>query len=161
MKKQLFMFLLLSGLTMLMLGCNPDVDPVISETETPTPDPDLDPVPGNKLRITIGSVSFTGTLADNATATAFKALLPMTVSMREMNGNEKYYYLPDNLPTAASNPGTIQVGDLMLYGSDCVVLFYETFQTSYSYTRLGSLDNPSELAASLGSGSVNVTFELI
>ena len=85
----------------------------------------------------------------------------MTVSMREMNGNEKYYYLPDNLPTAASNPGTIQVGDLMLYGSDCVVLFYETFQTSYSYTRLGRLDNPSELAASLGSGSVNVTFELI
>ena len=55
----------------------------------------------------------------------------------------------------------IQVGDLMLYGSDCVVLFYETFQTSYSYTRLGSLDNPSELAASLGSGNVSVTFELI
>ena len=101
MKKQLFMFLLLSGLTMLMLGCSPDADPVISETETPTPDPDLDPVPDNKLRITIGSVSFTGTLADNATATAFKALLPMTVSMREMNGNEKYYYLPDNLPTTA------------------------------------------------------------
>lgn len=77
-----------------------------------------------------------------------------------MNGNEKYYYLPDNLPTSSSNPGRIQTGDLMLYGSSCVVLFYESFSTSYSYTRLGRVDNPSGLASALGSGSVTVSFEL-
>ena len=84
----------------------------------------------------------------------------MTVNMSEMNNNEKYYYLPENLPTASSNPGRIQTGDLMLYGSSCVVLFYKTFSTSYSYTRLGRVDNPVGLASALGSGNVTVTFEL-
>lgn len=112
------------------------------------------------LRISIGATSFNATLDDNATVAAFKALLPITVKMSELNGNEKYYYLPNNLPTASSNPDTIRTGDLMLYGSSCLVLFYETFSTSYSYTRLGRVDNPSGLASALGSGSVNVTFEL-
>lgn len=114
----------------------------------------------NQLKITVGTTSFTATLADNATAAAFKSRLPLTLNMSELNGNEKYYYLPESLPAAASNPGTIQAGDLMLYGSDCLVLFYETFRTSYSYTRIGRIDNPSGLAAALGGGSVSVTFSL-
>lgn len=114
----------------------------------------------NNLKISVGSSSFNVTLENNATVTAFKALLPMTVNMSEMNGNEKYYYLPENLPTASSNPGTIQTGDLMLYGSSCIVLFYKSFRTSYSYTRLGRVDNPSRLASALGSGNASVTFEL-
>lgn len=48
----------------------------------------------------------------------------------------------------------------MLYGSSRMLLFYETFSTSYSYTRLGRVDNPSGLAAVLGSGSITVIFEL-
>lgn len=119
---------------------------------------DNDPM-GNRLYIRVGPVAFTATLENNAAATAFKALLPITVNMSELNGNEKYYYLPGSLPSAASNPRTIRTGDLMLYGFDCLVLFYETFSTSYSYTRLGAVDNPSGLVSALGSGSVTVTFE--
>lgn len=114
----------------------------------------------NQLKITVGQASFTATFADNATAAAFKSRLPLTLNMSELNGNEKYFYLPESLPAAASNPGTIRAGDLMLYGSDCLVLFYETFRTSYSYTRIGRIDNPSGLAAALGRGSVSVTFSL-
>ncbi|MBC3787320.1 cyclophilin-like fold protein [Spirosoma utsteinense] len=115
---------------------------------------------GSRLRIKVGSTTFTATLLNKATVTAFKARLPLTVSMTELNGNEKYYNLPKDLPSSASNPGTIQTGDLTLYGSNTLVLFYKTFPTSYSYTRLGRVNNPSGLAAALGAGSVTVTFEL-
>ena len=111
------------------------------------------------LTLKIGTSTFTATLEDNATAHAFAALLPLTLSMHELNSNEKYAYLDQSLPTQASSPGMIQTGDLMLYGSSCVVLFYKTFSTSYSYTRIGRIDNPSGLAAAVGSGSVTVSFE--
>ena len=111
------------------------------------------------INIIIGSKAFTATLADSETGEAFAALLPLTVTMNELNGNEKYHYLSSSLPTAAYQPGTIHAGDLMLYGNNCVVLFYETFNTSYSYTRLGSIDDPSGLASALGSGNVSVRFE--
>ena len=111
------------------------------------------------INIIIGSKAFTATLADSETGEAFAALLPLTVTMNELNGNEKYHYLNSSLPTAAYQPGTIHAGDLMLYGNNCVVLFYETFSTSYSYTRLGAIDNPSGLASALGSGNVSVRFE--
>lgn len=114
----------------------------------------------NTMKITIGSTTYTATLASNQTATAFKALLPMTINMSELNNNEKYYRLPNTLPTNASNPGTIKNGDLMLYGSGTVVLFYKSFSTSYSYTRIGAIDNPSGLQNALGGGSVSVRFEI-
>src|SRR5688572_7081533 len=68
-----------------------------------------------QIKITIGSKTFNAALEDNATVRAFKALLPMKVNITELNGNEKYFPLSDNLPTNASNPGTIQTGDLMIY----------------------------------------------
>ena len=111
------------------------------------------------INIIIGSKAFSATLADSETGEAFAALLPLSVTMNELNGNEKYHYLNSSLPTAAYQPGTIHAGDLMLYGNNCVVLFYETFNTSYSYTRLGAIDNPSGLASALGSGNVSVRFE--
>ncbi len=113
-----------------------------------------------QLKITIGTTVFNAILYNNPTVTAFKARLPMTVNMRDLNDNEKYFDLPDNLPANASNPGTIQTGDLMLYGSNTLVLFYKSFPTSYSYTPLGRIGNASGLAHSLGSGSVTVTFAL-
>jgi hypothetical protein len=113
-----------------------------------------------KIKITIGEKVFTSTVQNNATAKAFKAKLPLTINMKELNGNEKYFDLPDNFPANASNPGNVQAGDLMLYGSNTLVLFYKTFSTSYSYTRIARVDNASGLATALGSGNVTVTFEL-
>ena len=33
----------------------------------------------------------------------------------------------------------------MLYNDNCIVLFYKSFDTEYSYTKLGHIDNLSEL----------------
>lgn len=116
---------------------------------------------GQQVRVLVGDKTFMATLADNETAVAFKALLPLTLNMTELNGNEKYNYLSTSLPRNASNPGTIHAGDIMLYGSSCVVLFYGTFNTSYSYTRIGAIDDPDGLSQALGAGDVVVTFELV
>ena len=34
----------------------------------------------------------------------------------------------------------------MLYGNNCLVLFYKSFSTEYSYTKIGYIENPSNLA---------------
>lgn len=111
------------------------------------------------MRISIGSAAFTAKFEDNAAARAFKALLPMTATMNDLNRNEKYCDLPQNLPTAASAPGTIRAGDIMLYGARTLVLFYKSFPTSYSYTRIGSVDDPDGLESALGAGNVRIAFE--
>lgn len=115
----------------------------------------------SKMRVVVGDRIFPATLADNNTAEDFKELLPLTINMNELNGNEKYYYMSSNLTVDASVPDMIRAGDIMLYGRNCLVLFYDTFNTSYSYTRIGSINDPTGLAEALGNGNVTVTFELI
>jgi flavodoxin len=110
------------------------------------------------INIQVGSKSFTVILYDNASTQALLAQMPLTLNMSELNGNEKYYYLIDNLPSNSQRVGSIRAGDLMLYGSDCLVLFYEGFSTSYSYTPLGYMEDDSGLAEALGQENVQVTF---
>jgi hypothetical protein len=111
------------------------------------------------MHVTVGAKVYATTLSDNATARAFAAMLPLTLYMTDVNANEKYYEFAKSLPANASNPGTIQAGDVMLYGSSGLVLFYKSFSTSYSYTRIGKIDDASGLAAALGAGNATVTFE--
>jgi len=113
----------------------------------------------SKMKITIGTAVFTATFYDNLSVNALKAMFPLTINMRELNNNEKYYDLPNNLPVNASIGGDIKVGDLTLYGNNTLVLFYKSFNTSYSYTKLGYVDNPTALATALGNGNVIVKFE--
>lgn len=111
-----------------------------------------------EIEITVNGRTFSATLYDNETAAAFKERLPLALDMSELNGNEKYYYLPQDLPTNSSRPSGIHIGDIMLYGNSCLVLFYEDFSTSYSYTPIGRIDDPDGLAAALGSGNVQIIF---
>ncbi len=108
--------------------------------------------------MTIGERRFAITLTDDAAARAFVARLPLTLDMAELNGNEKHVDLPMPLPGNATRPGTIRSGELMLYGSNTLVIFYSTFQSPYSYTRLGRVDDPSGLPDALGRGSARVVF---
>jgi len=108
--------------------------------------------------ITVGERRFAITLTDSAAARAFAAQLPLTLDMSELNGNEKHADLPEALPANASRPGTIHNGDLMLYGTNTLVVFYATFNSSYSYTRLGRVGDPADLPQALGRRGVRVVF---
>lgn len=113
-----------------------------------------------KIKITVGSKTFTATLENNASAKELVERMPFTVNMQELNGNEKYYQFPDSFPSEPHSFDTIKTGDLMLYQSDYLVVFYEDHTTTYDYTRLGVIDNADGLAEALGSGSAQVTFEV-
>ncbi len=73
--------------------------------------------------------------------------------------DEKYYNLNQSLPTDSTEIGSIKSGDIMLYGSNCVVLFYDSFQTQYSYTKIGFIENTYNLAEAVGNGNITITFE--
>ncbi|MDL2219345.1 hypothetical protein LJC04_03275 [Ruminococcaceae bacterium OttesenSCG-928-O06] len=110
--------------------------------------------------IAVEGRKFYAILQDNPAAHGFAGLLPLTVEMQDLNGNEKYHYLAGRLPTESEPVEMIRAGDLMLYGSDCLVLFYEDFATPYSYTRLGQVEDAAGLADALGLGSVTITFRI-
>jgi len=112
------------------------------------------------VSLTVGGQTFSASLEDNETTLAFSELLPLTLEMSELNGNEKFYYMDTSLPTNAENPGQINAGDLMLYGDNCIVLFFGSFSTSYSYTRLGSVTDADGLVDALDSGTVTITVAL-
>ena len=110
--------------------------------------------------IEINGQQFSVTLDDSPTAEAFRELVPATWEMEELHGNEKFIYLDGSLPSDSQPVGYIETGDLMLYGDNCVVLFYDSFSTSYGYTRIGWVDDPDELPEIVGSGDITASFGL-
>ncbi len=112
------------------------------------------------MQIVVGDRQFSITLESNDTVTALTGMLPLTLDMSELNGNEKYYYLDTALPSAPEKVGHINEGDIMLYGDSCLVVFYESFDTSYTYTKIGHIDDTSGLADTLGTGSISVSFQI-
>lgn len=113
-----------------------------------------------RIRLTVNGTDFTAAPADNDAARALLSRLPATWTMKELNGNEKYVYLSEGFPAGPKRPARIHAGDLMLYGTDCIVLFYRDFSTAFRYTPLGRIEDPAGLAQAAGRGAARVTAEL-
>lgn len=111
------------------------------------------------VTLTVGKKTFAAKFYNNETARALVKKMPMTLSMKELNGNEKYYYFNTELPMRETSPKKIQAGDIKLYGSDCLVTFYKTHTTSYQYTSVGYVENVSGFAKAVGDGNVKITFQ--
>lgn len=111
----------------------------------------------DKMYIEINGEKFTVNLEDNSTSSALINLLPLTISMNDLNGNEKYAYLAESLPTNTYSPKHIEAGDVMLFGDNCLVVFYKSFDTEYGYSKIGHIEGLSEM----GGGEVLVRFDLV
>lgn len=98
-----------------------------------------------EIKVIINNIEYNINLEDNETTKEFIKMLPQEYTMNELNGNEKYIYLDNSLPTDSYNPNQINKGDIMLFGNNCLVIFYKTFNTNYSYTKIGHIESLPDL----------------
>ena len=113
-----------------------------------------------KLNVEINGTIFTAALEDNAAVDAFVEMMseaPVVIQMRDYSGFEKVGPLGKSLP-ASNSQTTTQAGDIVLYNGNQIVIFYGS--NSWSYTRLGKIDDLTGWNAALGSGDVTVTFSI-
>ena len=107
-----------------------------------------------KINLIVNNKTFSATLNDNETVKELISMFPMTLHMSDLNANEKYHYLDSSLVTNSSSPRRINAGDIKLYGNNCLVVFYDSFGTSYSYTDLGKVDDVDGFVSEIGSGEM-------
>ncbi|MCR5493503.1 MAG: lipoprotein [Streptococcus sp.] len=117
-------------------------------------------VSGEKMiKVSVNNKTFKLLLNDSTAAREFRDSLPLTLKMSDVNGNEKYAVLDRDFTSNNHRAGKIRSGDLKLWAGNGLVLFYDDFSSSYSYTDLGKLVDSSGFTDSLGHGNVTVTFE--
>ena len=135
--------------TILMNNKSPNIDPNLNQ-ETSITDNEEEEDKMAKIYVKINNEKFEINLEENSTTSALTKLLPLDITMDDLNKNEKYVYLEDSLPTNTYSPNHIKAGDVMLFGDNCLVVFYKSFDTNYDYTKIGHIDNLPEL----GEGSI-------
>lgn len=112
------------------------------------------------MNVQVGDVVFSATLEKNEAVSALMEMMresPVVIQMSDYSGFEKVGSLGTSLP-ASNSQTTTQTGDIVLYNGNQIVIFYGS--NSWSYTRLGHIDDLTGWEEALGSGNVTVIFSL-
>ena len=112
------------------------------------------------MNVQVADVVFSATLEENEAVSALVKMMresPVVIQMSDYSGFEKVGPLGTSLP-ANNSQTTTQAGDIVLYNGNQIVIFYGS--NSWSYTRLGHIDDLTGWEEALGSGDVTVTFSL-
>lgn len=187
MKKGLFLALVVMSLAVLLTGCGnseqaerdsesssaAQMEDPSSGTESSSDPETSEPESGEtqsqqieegnsemQMDVRVGGSTFTATLEENEAVDALVEMMeqaPVTIQMRDYSGFEKVGPLGTSLPTS-NRQITTQTGDIVLYQGDQIVMFYGS--NSWSYTRLGRIEDLTGWEEALGSGDVTVTFSL-
>lgn len=113
-----------------------------------------------KMSITIGEKSFAATLEDNAATRELVKMMeeePISLNMDDYSGFEKVGSLGKSL-TTDNQQITTQAGDIVLYNGNQIVMFYGS--NSWSYTKIGKIDDLSGWEDALGNDSITAVFSL-
>lgn len=112
------------------------------------------------MNVQVGDVVFSATLEENEAVSALVEMMresPVVIQMSDYSGFEKVGPLGTSLP-ASNSQTTTQAGDIVLYNGNQIVIFYGS--NSWSYTRLGHIDNLTGWEEALGSGDVTMTLSI-
>ena len=112
------------------------------------------------MKVQVGDTIFSATLEENVAVSALVDMMresPVVLQMSDYSGFEKVGPLGTSLP-ADNNQTTTHAGDIVLYNGNQIVIFYGS--NSWSYTRLGHIDDLTGWEEALGNGDVMVTFSL-
>ena len=111
-----------------------------------------------KMNVQIGDYTFTATLEHNQAVNELIEMMkegPVTIEMSDYSGFEKVGPLGKGLTTDNRQTTTTE-GDIVLYSGDQIVIFYGS--NSWSYTRIGKIDDLTDWKTALGSGDVTAVF---
>ena len=136
---------------------NPTSQEIAGNSENDKPETEIQNM---KLKVTIGNVVLTATLADNPTAKDFISLLPLTVKLDDYANSEKIFYPERRLST--ENAGSINAvaGDITYYSPwGNVAIFYKDFGNPSSLIRIAKFNGNIDVLKKSGSAN-NVKFEL-
>lgn len=113
-----------------------------------------------KMNVQVGSYTFTATLEDNEAVGELVEMMgegAVTIYMDDFGGFEKVGALKKRLTTSDSQT-TTTAGDIVLYNGNNIVMFYGS--NSWSYTRIGKIDDLTDWEKALGRGNIAAVFAL-
>lgn len=122
--------------------------------------PDTEEDAKMKMSVQVGGAVFNATLENNEAVSELVAMMresPVVIEMSDYAGFEKVGPLGRSL-TASNSQITTRAGDIVLYNGSQIVIFYGS--NSWSYTKLGHIDDLTGWEDALGSGDVTVTFSV-
>ena len=148
---------LLIAICLLLTGCINNYKNINhSEIKNNTNEIKKNDIKVSEIKVTINEKEYKINLEDNKTVEEFLSVLPKEYTMNDLNNNEKYVYIDNSLTTNSYNPKHIEKGDVMIFGDNCLVIFYKSFDTSYSYTKIGHINDLKDI----GNNNVVVKFEI-
>ena len=113
-----------------------------------------------KLTLKINDIEVDVIWADNDSVKALKNFAKdgLTINMSKYGGFEQVGSIGSTLPSADTRI-TTNPGDIVLYSSNQIVIFYDS--NTWSYTKLGHINlSKSELTDLLGDEDVDITLSL-
>ena len=114
-----------------------------------------------KINVQIGDKNFTATLEENTATQELIEMMkeePVTINMNDYAGFEKVGPLGRSL-TTSNKQTTTSSGDIVLYSGNQIVMFYGS--NSWSYTKIGRIDDLSGWTDALGSGSITAILTIV
>jgi len=116
-----------------------------------------------KMRLTVNGKAITATLIDSETTRDFVSLLPLTLTMNDLFGREKFGRLPRAISEAGKRTRTYEVGDVIYWspGPDVAVYYRHDRQSIPAPGIIGIGKIDSGVEALNVPGSVKVTIERV